>query len=616
LRLAVLLLCLAVTAGCGNESLFGSLHKESASLVVRGIADGQVILPSDGLTLQISSQGAQKSKDLDLEITVYSTAGEKLWSTRMAAPVLNEPLPVVQLPDLPPGQYRLETVITSAGEDAVKQSAVFFSTRQKLRIAGIESFPPVITSSSMVLLKAVLDAPAGVDSYLRWSWRGATIAAGLASKGYGKVLWEAPGEEGVYTITLELFPVAPGSDGSIPYRSSISMSTDVYVSKPSSRGPDEIAAAGSYIALYRFQGSLKDDSLGKRQPGASAVPVGSPELVTTARGFGYKLTPGSGLRIPWLVLPVDSSGVGPFTLSLGVSVEEPSPGAVLASLRSADGALALELSLDETGLTPQAAFTFAGGAEIRASSGSVLAEEERHLLSLSIVPLPRGFTVQWFVNGIQTAASSFDAPLPTPGNAGETLIGGTSGFTGVVDLLAVFTRDTDGRPSADPGLFARSAALSQGDELILAEGFDGISLPAGFVADGSGWVALGAMSLRPGSSLSVPPLGAAGAGVAVTIGITADSAAQAVLHLSWEGEGADFYQASAAVREGRIRFILPADRMSIRTPDGQKTVKPPSSPEPSLVIRVSNPRDAKADLAVQSILVLRTKEGQSVTEVR
>ena len=72
----------------------------------------------------------------------------------------------------------------------------------------------MITTTASVMLKAELDIPAGADPYLRWSWKGKVLAKGTLGNGFGQILWVAPSDQGVYTITLELFPeLASGGHG-------------------------------------------------------------------------------------------------------------------------------------------------------------------------------------------------------------------------------------------------------------------------------------------------------------------------------------------------------------------------------------------------------------------
>jgi hypothetical protein len=226
-----------------------------------------------------------------------------------------------------------------------------------------------------------------------------------------------------------------------------------------------------------------------------------------------------------------------------------------------------------------------------------------------LVPQPKGFTVQWFVDGEQTSSLSSEAALPSLQADGEAVIGAQKDFSGTVDLFAVYARDAEGRASVDPALYARSAAKTHGDTLLFAEGFDGVSLPAGFVISGGGEIALGETDLPGGASLTLPPLKTAGEGLEARFTLSPSSSPAAALRLSWEGQQEPFYQASVPARAGEIGFTLGADGVTIRTADGQKTAKKASTVDSAgLVISFSNPKDTKAVLALDKVIVLKSKD--------
>ena len=233
---AVILLCLGLIASCGDQSLFMSLNSTISDLQVTTVNDGQVLTDGKGVPLTVSVQDTSKATDLEMEVTLSSPSGATVWHNRQTVPAVNQQL-YIQPPSLPSGQYRMDVVIYSSGEVAQKKTSNFFVATGSWRIAGIKSYPPVIGSSGKVLLKADLQYPDGTDPWLRWSYKGKVIQKGLLSKGLGKILWTVPADEGVYTIMLEMFTAAPSADSDYSFPSSISLSTDVYVSTGSQSGP-------------------------------------------------------------------------------------------------------------------------------------------------------------------------------------------------------------------------------------------------------------------------------------------------------------------------------------------------------------------------------------------
>ncbi len=593
---------------CGNDSFLLPLSKEATDLEIRSLTDGQILFPGDGVPVEIAAANNQKAKDLELEAVVYSPAGEKVWSSeRLSVPTLNEPLTPLQLPDLATGQYKLELTLFSSGDEVQKKTVTFFNSKARLRIAGIKSFPAVITTASPVLLRAELDAPADSDPYLRWSWKGKAIANGTAGKGYGEVLWTAPAEEGVYTITLEVFPAAPAAQDK-PLSSSLTMSTDIYVSAVKKAAPTELGPESSYFALYHFQANLKDSAT--TGAGADATLIGTPHIVPTEDGFGYSLSAGDGILIPRLVLPAESGTPKPFTVNMVMRLESaPPPQSRLLSIRSGDGGFAFDISISGDSLSPELTLSTKGSQDFRVPSNAHMQKDQRHLLSISLIPREGGsFTVQWFLDGEQTNSVESPSPLATL-SPGKTVIGGENGFAGIIDEFGVFYRDENGAPSTDPGLFNRAALEKYKDALVLAEGFDGLSLPSGFTMSGTGSLDLGLVSLPKEAALKLPPIPLGDEGVDTRFELTPGSSQAAVLSLSWEGQEAPFLSAAIAAKAGVLQFSLTGEKVTFAGPDGLKTAKAGAhAKDAKLAVLISAPADARSAVIVDSVLIIQKKE--------
>ena len=610
---AVAFLLLILTAGCGSDTFLFPMRKDVSDLEIKTLASGRVLFPGEGLPVEIVAEDSERNRSLDLLITVFTPQGAKVWENRLTAAVTNEPLPAVQLPDLQTGQYRLELSLSSAGSEVQKKSVVFFASKEKLRIAGIKSFPAGITVSSTVLLKAEIEAPAAVDPYLRWSWRGKTIADGFAGKGFKNILWSAPGDEGVYTIALEVFPTIPIDVADIPFKSSLTMSTDIYVSAGKTLLPLELGPDASYYALYHFRAGLQESGAAEKKPARiDAVSIGAPEVVATDYGFGYRLNGGAGILIPGPVLPPGAGTKKPFTVNLSVRLEASAGGVRLLHIASEDGGLSFAFRTAEETMIPELVVSIPDNPAFTVSSDALMEKDKRHLLSVSVVPLADGgFSVQWFIDGEQTAHALASFPFPQLSD-GNTVIGGTDEFTGTVDEFGVYTRDEKGKDSPDPALYRREAERTGGESVVLAEGFDGISLASGFAARGSDSPVapvLGTLSLPPAVSLELPPLKTGDAAIDFEIGLDGTSAQEAVLTLRYKGEEQNGLETRISARGGSIQFSLQKDRLSFDGPDGAKrfAIAAPEKPE-DLIVTITNPNGAKSPLRIDELLAARQKE--------
>ena len=603
---------LGVLFSCGDQSLFMSLRTDVSDIQITTLNDGQVLTDGKGVPLTITAQDSSKLQNLEMEVTLTSGSGASVWHNRQAVPALNEQL-TIQPPSLPPGQYRMDVVVYSGGEVTQKKTSNFFVAKDGWRIAGIKSYPPVITSSGKVLIKADLQYPGGSDPWLRWTWKGKVIQKGSVSQGLGKILWTVPADEGVYTITLEMFPVAPTGDSDYSFASSMSLSADVYVSTGAHPGKGDLGPESAYLTLMHLQASLDDSGAGAKKAGqTTAAAIGSPEIVSTEEGFGYRLTAGSGFSLSWFALPVDGGSLKPFTVTFGISFDDFSGQSNLLVASSGSGGFSFAISVDAATRAPQATLTAAGSQPaVIPWAGAGLMKGQRYLLSLSIIPQAQSVIGLWYLNGILVSSRTVSFSWPALGQDGTTSIGGQNGFSGVIDEFGVYYRDSQGRASTDPEQYKRVAQLKYGQDLVMAEGFDGVYPPAGFTADGKGTLAPGAAALPPDSALVFPAVTAAGGAVIFAVDVSPDSSRNAVLRLQWEGDSAPALDAPAVVDSGELSFKLSGNGKSLvlSSQGSQKTFAIPASGSgsSSLRIHVINPAAARAPIAVLRVLAHREK---------
>ncbi len=602
---------LALLVSCGDQSLFMSPKTGSADLQITSAADGQVFGSGKPVPLMISAQDTTKSRDVEIDVTVGTSAGESLWHSRTAA-ALNEQSPITLPANLASGLYRLDLVLYSAGEVVQKKSVFIFVAQEGWRISGIRSFPPVITSGATVMLKAELDIPDASNPYLRWTWKGKVIQKGMLSAGLGQVLWDVPGEGGVYTVTLELFPSAPAAGSDFTFTSSLSLSTDIICVRRPGPVRGRLGPASSFTSLLRLQASLADSGAGAKKPGKNtAVSIGSPEVVSLENSFGYRFDGSTGIRVPWLAIPSDAGNLRPFTISLGVSFDDPGSANNIVTAVSSDGRFSLVISMNPETAAPAARLSSGGGPPLLIPwGGPALSPKQRVLLSLSIAPQPAGLAAQWFLDGVQVSRMGAQYPVAGPRQEGSITIGGEQGFKGVVDEFGVYTQDPAGRPSTDPDLFARAQAGLYGSRLVFADGFDGLTVTNGFSITGKGQLSGGAVDLEAGARLSLPPI-RAGQAVTVAAGLSPASGRSAILLLQWEGSTGHPAAVPLAADNQGLAFRIAADGLSVTIPSvgGEKSVKIPAPTETgsSLLASLENPPDAKSDLIIESALALTAR---------
>jgi hypothetical protein len=602
----------ALLAACGDQSLFMSLKNDTADLTLTTVSDGQILTSGKPLPLMIAAEDTGKSRDVEVEVTLTSPAGQSVWHNRASAAV-NEQSPISLPADLPIGMYRLDLVLYSSGVVAQKKSASFFVAGDGWKITGIKSFPPVITAAASVMLKAELQVPPGSDAWLRWSWKNKVIAKGALSKGLGQVLWTAPSDVGVYTITLEVFPSQPPAGTDFPFTSSLALSTDIFVSSGKTFAGGDLGPEASFLSLLHMQANLSDAGAGARTLGKpSAVAVGSPEVVSLEDGFGYRLNGSNGIRIPWLALPLEGGELKPFTVSIDVTLDN-AAGRLLTATPADHDAL-LTISVDPEQHLPRAQLSAGGAGSLSIPwTGPALAPNQRYLLSLSIVAQGGTIAAQWFLDGMQVSRGSWPFTLPALRQEGSMLIGGEKGFKGVVDEFGVYYRDPAGRPSTDPDLYLRAQAVKYGASLAMANGFDGMFLPDGFSLKGGGQQAGGSLALSPGALLGLPAVKTEGSPLTFSALLGGGSSAAAVLQAQWEGSSEAPLQVPLAADSSRmLHFRVAADGASLLLPAGgaEKAVTLPAAPSAGagLILRIGAPAEASTPLVLDSLLAVKDRK--------
>jgi hypothetical protein len=609
-RRVVALPLLLVLASCGDQSLFMSPKTGTADLQIVSAADGQVYVGGKTVPLMISAPDNSTSRDVEIEVTLANASGESLYHNRGAA-TLNEQTPINLPASLTTGRYRLDLVLYSGGEVVQKKSVAIFVAPDGWKIDGIRSFPPVITSSSTVMLKAELEIPKDANPYLRWTWKGKVIQKGMLSAGLGQILWDVPGEGGVYTITLELFPSPPAAGADFAFTSSVSLSTDIIVSGQA-RTRGRLGPPADFLTLLRLQGSLADSGAGARKLGkTTAAAVGSPELVSLENVFGYRLDGSSGIRIPWLALPSDGGNLRPFTISLGVSFDDLAGADSIVKAVTRDGRFSLEIGMNPQTLAPEARITSAGALPtVVPWGGPPLAAKNRILLSFSVAPQQTGLSTQWFLDGTQVSSLFVPAEPGEVRQDGSVTIGGEHGFSGVVDEFGVYATDPLGRPATDPALYSRAQSALYGSRLVFADGFDGIVLYDGFTIEGGGKLAAGSVDLAPGARLVLPVL-KTGEAVTVSAALSSSSGRSASLVVQTES-GSPLVVVPVTVGASGLGFRLAADSrsLSVSSADVEKNVAiPPADGSRSgLIVKIADAADSKSDLVIESVLAL--KQGQ------
>jgi hypothetical protein len=151
-----------------------------------------------------------------------------------------------------------------------------------------------------------------------------------------------------------------------------------------------------------------------------------------------------------------------------------------------------------------------------------------------------------------------------------------------------------------------------GDALVIAEGFDGPYLPAGFGAEVRVELDGGTLVVPAGANVDLPPVVVGADSVEYRATLAPGSASDARLALIWEGSSAPAVEAALTADAGVLAFTVTSGAAAVTIPSagGEKSLKveQPTGPGNALVVRISEPSDARSPLLVDSLLALGLKD--------
>lgn len=624
LLLPLAALILSTLFACHNSTLlFSNTKKEEPGLEILSLDDGVFLKGGELVSFELSTEKTIDEKTLEMEITLSSSDGKVEWSEKITGPSLNREQEFL-LPDLAEGRYVLVYTVFENGEVLEKKTTVFFATSKEYCIDGISSFPPVIRTSSKVLLAAELRVPEGEDPFLRWSAKGKVIKTGKWSDGLDRILWAAPSKKGVYPIRLELFPAPPEEGEDFSFTSSCFLTADVFVTQEAWLAAGDLAPQDSYYSLYHMAAELTDDGSAARKIDRSEPKIlGAPQIVTVEDGFGFLLDGQSGFQFPWLLVPVEGGFLKPFTIHMGLQWDygtrmetaaedaeedagETAPAKTILSVKAENDAFTLVLKEDVKTRLPLAALSLAGVTVEIPSGFSSPAADRRTLLSLSVVAEEKSVTFLWFQDGQRKAVQTVQAEIKALRNSGVSTVGGANGFAGVIDELGIYYRDPDGRYTTDPTMFSMAARAVHGKQAALAEGFDGLFLAEGFTLEGEGVLSGGRLTLPPEGRLTLPALSAGENELEVTLefALPEDAAKGALVSLSALDSTEPILALPIAPGTEFFRLTLTGESATYADAEGKEASASFQKTE-SLILSVVNPKERETPLQMESALVLR-----------
>jgi hypothetical protein len=478
---------------------FEEFEDKSVSLEVETVAPGSFHRPGDSVPVSlVLLEGDAAPWRIDFILTTEDGSAVASRSIELGGTGTSS-LPDLQLPEVEPGLYILESSVYDVEESLLyRESSSFFIVEGEYAVRRISILPVTVEPESDVLLLAVTDAPEGSNPYLVWRMGNDIIHEGTVTSRTVKAHWRSPEVEGVYSLEVELFPFRPKN--LVDFHSQAALETDVYVSRSTTALKGDLGPAENYVNLFHLRGNYNDDGYGEGE--ISVEETGNPLFDVRNNLFGLNLGGSSGVVFSGIESP--PFGKEPFSLVFRMLVW----GGESRLLRYASGSgeSVFTLSLAEDG--ELRGMYEAEGLAVNVPSGIFPADSGGPItVILSAYPAGEGIDWYWYLNGRMTGMSrTTDAP---DGEASFLEVGGERGFPGILDEIGIHTRNAQGVPAALENPFEAAARGRYGNALRYAEGF-GSGQPSDVTALGGVVFERGRALLAPKGSLLLPPVDAGG----------------------------------------------------------------------------------------------------------
>ena len=200
------------------------------------------------------------------------------------------------------------------------------------------------------------------------------------------------------------------------------------------------------------------------------IPFGFPFINRQGDKLGFYLNKGSGYSIDGNILPVVDDLLMPFSVTFSYYLKESQLNSCFLNI-SGDGKEFFSISTEYAGTL--VAELFQTGGNIGNSSG--IAPENYNEITLSVVPDNGELSFYWYGDGLLLSSDVYSYKEGVPEGDYNTVLGGDSGFEGLLDEFGVYYQDEQGRNNIDDNIFKRRVNRKYNyGKVIEVYGFDGL----------------------------------------------------------------------------------------------------------------------------------------------
>lgn len=477
-----ILICLT---SCNDVSDF--LFETDQNLSVRSVSNGAIYKGGESFPLTLSYD--REISPEQLKVSIFDNQGISWGDTLIELPQTEEEYTTfLTIPEeLPQGKYIFYISVYENDLEIASEEIIIFKTDSDYRIDQLYSQPHETEAEKDVFIKADIISPDDSDPFLRWSLDNSVIKEGYLSENLDSLHWLSAEDNGLYLITLEVFPEYCDSS----YSSSVFASTEIVVSDMSLHEADNFSPDSNYSLLFHFSG----DPLPVNESDFLITGSETLQFESFGNNLGYSFSDTSSMKVIGNILPSDSGEITPFSINgRGALFESISSGNLL---RIDDGEKEiLSLGVDESGF-----LVFS----VNNNESRSLYTLTNHMdFTLSVIPAKSGISVRWFYNGNPGGSDLLETNFRTVSEEQQAVFGSVEGIAGAsmfLDEFGIFVGDDD-LSTIDADQYTRSKEYLFGSDLVAAEGYDGIN-KKNIIQDGSLVVAPGESVLLEKFSKSI-----------------------------------------------------------------------------------------------------------------
>lgn len=390
-------------------------------------------------------------------------------------------LPAIPLSaSLPDGYYTVSATVFDAQNT---QLAVFAYTilifSKPLPAFSIGMYPGTLETNEHVLFKLTGNPTIPETAWILWKINDAIIKQSSLQNGGDRIVWQAPKDEGIYTITASIFPFTP------PMEQTIKPITEVFLTVSVKKSPIQKKFLPS--AYY----SLKLD------PGYPVEQTNN--VISTGNLIGTTTPEASGYSFGYILGATGYIESNPIPLSnllkdgIPVSITVPFSGlddkkvmGTLFSIRNAAGNTVLATRIYDRNL------------EISTVSNitvpvTLLKDNFLHIL---IMPTSNRLAVEIYNNGNLLGSGFLENTFSDSSNTYQIILAGPNGLSGIYYSLSIFTEYTS------PFLLYYSYVYSK--KLIAAGQFSHSEMQTRIVTKGNITKTAKSLIIPPEGSVSIP----------------------------------------------------------------------------------------------------------------